>query len=207
MSSLSRPTRVQMSLKPKSVPSLFVRVAVALAVVLLATSGGAGPRLVPAPLRAAIVVKSVGYEKGFASRTDEAVIAVVLGESGEPQADGQAMAAIFAKLVQKTRIAGRATRIVQVVYSGDTAAKLRAAGPDVVYLASGLEGMADEIPTSEGNKQRIVVCSHGSQVSEGCALGVELAGDKPRLVVNLKRASEAGLRFEPALLRLARVVR
>jgi hypothetical protein len=178
---------------------------VALAALLVASIALASPNLVPGPLRAAIVVRAAGYESGFADRSGGAVLAVVVGKSGKSSQDGKAMAAVFSKLLKKTRIAGRQTRVVQVVHESDsnTASKLNDVGAEVVYLASGLEGSAGAV----AKKRRIVVCSHGSQVAKGCALGVELAGDKPRLVVNLKHAKAAGLRFRPALLRLARVVR
>jgi hypothetical protein len=182
---------------------------VAVSASLLCDWGVAGPQLVPAALRGAIIVRSVGYERGFAQRSGKATVAVVLGKSGGSHSDGKAMAAVFTKLLQKTRIAGRPTQVVEVAHGSgaELAARLKKAGAEVVYLANGLESAAGDIPTKEGDMRRIVVCSHGSQVGGGCVLGVELAGDKPRLVLNLKRANAVGLRFQPDLLRLARVVR
>lgn len=194
-----------MYLPHRVTPSLLL----ALSAVLVCTLVFAGLDLVPAPLRGAIVVRAAGYEQGFAKRPGGAVLAVVAGKSGESSEDGKSMAAVFSKLLEKTKIAGRSTRVVQVIHGspGETAANLKSAGAEIVYLANGLESAASSIPAGEGGQQRLVVCSHGSQVGGACVLGVELVGDKPRLVLNLKRANAVGLRFQPELLRLARVVR
>lgn len=188
---------------------LLICLMMAVSALLLSDWGAAGPQLVPAALRGAIIVRSVGYERGFAQRSGKAVIAVVVGKSGGAHSDGKTMAAVFSKLLQKTRIAGRPTQVVEVAHGSgaELAARLKDARAEVVYLANGLESAAGDVPAKEGDMRRIVVCSHGSQVGGSCVLGVELAGDKPRLVLNLKRANAVGLRFQPDLLRLARVVR
>lgn len=179
-------------------------------VLLLCLRASAGPTLVPTPLRAAIIVKAAGYERGFAGRSGKAVLAVVIGTTKEASEDGKAMAASLRKTLEKTNIANRPTSVVEVERDADpvkTADKIRAADAEIVYLSAGLEGIAKDIPTQDEGRQIIVVCSHGSQVEQGCALGVELDGPNPRLVLNLKRSSEVGLRFQPDLLRLARVLR
>ncbi|MBN2194348.1 MAG: YfiR family protein [Polyangiaceae bacterium] len=182
----------------------------AVPLLLLSLRAVAGPTLVPPPLRSAIIVKSAAYERSFAERSGKAVLAVVLDSTNETREDGRVMAAALQKILEKTKIAQRATQVVEVTRDPDptkTAEKIRAAHAEIVYLSAGLEGLAGEIPTQDDMRRIIVVCSHGSQLDRGCVLGVELDGTTPRLVLNLKRASEVGLRFQPDLLRLARVVR
>ena len=41
----------------------------------------------------------------------------------------------------------------------------------------------------------------------GGSSDIPLDGDRPRIVLNMKEANAAGLRFDPGLLRLARIVR
>ena len=179
-----------------------------LLVVCVATSSAAG-QSVPPPLRSAILLKAAGYENGLAQRSGDVVIAVVQGSSGASLQDGKAVAATLIALLKKTRIGGRPGHVVQITHasSDETATKLREQKAEVIYFAAGLEGIAAEVPAKEGSVRRIVACSDGSQVKDGCVLGVELDGEKPRLVVNLKRANAVGLRFQPELLRLARIVR
>jgi hypothetical protein len=99
--------------------------------------------------------------------------------------------------------------VVSVVHEtpAKTLADLHAQKAEIIYVASGLESLVAAIPPSDGEIKRIVVCADGADVAQGCTLGVELDGDKPRLVLNLKQANAAGLRFDAGLLRLARIVR
>lgn len=164
--------------------------------------------LVPAPLRSAIIIRSAGYERNFAQRSGEAVLAVVAGKSGISAEDGRTMAAVFGKLLGEGRIAGRKARVIKVTHEpGKTGEQLRTERAEIVYLSQGLEGLAKELPSQEGGISRIMVCADGGGVEVGCTLGVELDGERPRLVVNLKQANAAGLRFPPEFLRLARIVR
>jgi hypothetical protein len=160
-------------------------------------------------LRAAIIVRSAGYERGFADRAGEAVIAVIHQRSGAGAEDGAAMANFFAKLLKETKVAGRKGRIVQIAHesASATAEQLRVQRAEVVYFAAGLEGSMASIPAREGAISRILVCATGVGTAAGCTLGIELDGDRPRIVLNMKEANAAGLRFDPGLLRLARIVR
>ncbi|MBN1605479.1 MAG: YfiR family protein [Polyangiaceae bacterium] len=178
-----------------------------LAVALLAVSWAAwAGGLVPAALRAAIIVRSAGYERGFSARSGGATLAVVVGKSGGSADDGIAMVRSLGK---GSVIAGRSTRVVQITHesASATAGELRSQRAEIVYFAAGLEGLVKDIPAKEGDMPRILVCASGADVRVGCTLGVELADDKPRIVLNLAQANAAGLRFQPDFLRLARIVR
>jgi hypothetical protein len=178
-----------------------------LAVAVMAVSWAAwAGGLVPAPLRSAIIVRSAGYERGFADRSGTAVLAVVVGKSGASADDGADMARALGK---GATIAGRATRVVQITHESAraTAGELHSQRAEIVYFAAGLEGLVKDIPSQAAGISRILVCANGADVTVGCTLGVELAGEKPRIVLNLAQANAAGLRFQPDFLRLARIVR
>jgi len=132
-------------------------------------------------------------------------LAVVSSKSGASADDGRAMAGALAKANQ---IGGRRTRVVQLTHDpAKTVGELRSHGAEIIYVAEGLEGLVKDIPGQEGGISRIIVCANGADVGVGCTLGVELADDKPRIMLNLKQANAAGLRFQPEFLRLARIVR
>jgi hypothetical protein len=162
--------------------------------------------LVPVPLRSAIVVRSAGYERRFSEQPGGAVLAVIYGKSGTSADDGRAMAHAFARAAS---IGGRSTRVVQIAHESlrNTVDELRGQRAEIVYFAAGLGGLVQDIPSQEGGVSRILVCANGADVAMGCVLGVELDGDKPRIVLNLPQANAAGLRFQPEFLRLARIVR
>ena len=181
------------------------------ALLLVSVSGSAADAEVPAALRAAILIKAGGYERGFAGRSGTAVVAVVLGSSDESKADGTAVAAALESLLKKTKMGNRVGRVVRIAHASqsETNDKLHEINSEFVYIADGLEGIASTIPAKDGDVRRMVACSDGSKVSKGggCVLSVERSGEKSRLVVNLARANSVGLRFPPELLGLARVVR
>ena len=183
--------------------------AFAVASVVALSSVALAGTTVPAALRAAIILRSAGYERGFADRSGEAVIAVVYSKSGPSADDGNAMAEVFSKLVKETKVAGRRGRIVHIVHESvsNTVEQLKSQRAELVYFATGLEGTMASIPARDGAVSRILVCANGAGTAAGCTLGVELDGDRPRIVLNMKEANAAGLRFDPGLLRLARIVR
>jgi hypothetical protein len=169
--------------------------------------GAAGS--VPVPLRSAIIVKSLSYERGFAARDGSAVLAVVAAKSGSSARDGREVAALLTKLLTSSKVAGRKVRVVQLTHesSAKTVSELARQRAEVVYVGAGLESIIKEVPAKESGIARILVCARGADVGHGCTFGVELAGQKPRLVLDLRQANRAGLRFEPAFLKLARIVR
>jgi ABC-type branched-subunit amino acid transport system substrate-binding protein len=183
--------------------------ALAAACVFALSSVALAATTVPPALRAAIILRAAGYERGFADRSGEAVIAVVHSKSGPSADDGNAMAEVFTKLLKETKVAGRKGRIVHVVHESvaNTVEQLKSQRAEVVYFANGLEGTMASVPAREGGVSRILVCATGAGTAAGCTLGVELDGDRPRIVLNMKEANAAGLRFDPGLLRLARIVR
>jgi hypothetical protein len=178
-----------------------------MAVAVLASSWAAwAGGLVPVPLRSAIIIRSAGYERGFAGRSGKAVLAVISGKSGASEDDGRAMAGALAKA---TQIGGRTPSVVQIAHesSTKTVGELQSQRAEIIYVAKGLEGLVKDIPGQADGISRIIVCADGADVGVGCTLGVELADDKPSIVFNLKQANAAGLRFQPEFLRLARIVR
>jgi hypothetical protein len=162
---------------------------------------------IPYDLRGAIIVRSVGYEYGFLRRAGPAVLAVVGGSSGESAEDADAMASVFAKLVEKTPVANRPASVMRVTYESKakTEEVLRAKRVEIVYVARGMSAVIPDIPIHEGPVVRIIVCGDGDDVRRGCALAVARTGNKPQLLLNVKHANAVGLRFDPQLLRLARI--
>jgi hypothetical protein len=119
------------------------------------------------------------------------------------------MAGVFTKLLKETRIAGRRGKVVRIVHEDNakTVEQIRAHRAEMIYFGAGLESVVSQIPVREASISRILVCAAGAEVAQGCTLGVELNGEKPQVVLNMKQVTAAGLRFDPSLLKLARLVR
>ncbi|XXY46091.1 YfiR family protein [Sorangium sp. So ce269] len=189
-------------------PRSSIRLLLALALLTTVSAESHSAPSVPYELRGAIILRSLGYESGFAGRTGTAVLAVVGGESGESAEDASAMAAVLSKLAAKTTVARRQATVLRVKYSSKAQLEeaLRTGGAEVVYVARGMAAAIPDIPPREGAVIRIVVCGDGDDAKRGCAVAVGLAGAKPELLLNVKHANAMGLRFDPQLLRLARIV-
>ncbi|WP_437677797.1 YfiR family protein [Sorangium sp. So ce131] len=194
--------------RSKVPPGAAIRLAAVLSILTASSDDGLAAPAVPYDLRGAILLRSLGYESGFAGRTGAAVLAVVGEASGESAEDANAMAAVLSKLAAKTTVAKRQATVVRVTYSDKAKLQeaLRTSGAEVVYVARGLPSIIPEIPAREGNVVRIVVCGDGDDAKRGCAIAVGLARERPEILLNVKHANAVGLRFDPQLLRLARIV-
>lgn len=176
--------------------------------IMTSSSIGLSAPSIPHDLRGAILLRSIGYEYGFAGRRGPAVIAVVGDSSIDSAEDAAAMTTVFTKLVEKTPVAGRRTTVVRITHDSraKTQEALRALKAEVVYIARGLSSTSLDIPLHQGDLTRIIVCGDVDDVKRGCALAVARVGDKPQLLLNVKHTNAAGLRFNPQLLRLAHIV-
>jgi len=185
--------------------SLLTRtLALALALVGLALPVLGSAAAIPAQLRAAILLRALRYEAGFA-RGRDAVNLVVIGRQSS-SSDAQAMTQNFTQL-GNSDAAGRPVRVTMALVAADTdaAARVTATHAKIVYVAAGSESMLGRLSGLPSGT--IVLCADGASVGSGCVLGVEQAGQQSRLVVDLGRATSAGLTFDARMLRLARVVR
>ncbi len=172
-------------------------------IALLVVSGVARAQGVPPELRAAVLVRALGYERGLRASTGPVRLLVVSDSSG--RMDAGRMSAAFHAFAARTTLGGRRLEVARVEV-GDTAEVLRR-DPQVVYFASGtreatVRRIAAALPSG-----RIVLCGEADLVGHGCVLGVERASNRPRLVIHLTEARKAGLDWDSRLMRLARVVR
>lgn len=177
----------------------------------LAVSAGATPVVradeVPANLRAAILLRALGYERRLASGEGEIRLMVVSPQDGPGREEGTEMARAFHTLARRLRIADRPMRVSFLAAETREGAlrAVRARRADVVYVARGLRlGAEGRALARQGH---LLVCGHPEAIAEGCVIGVELAQGRSRLVVHLPRAHAGRFRFDGRLLRLARVIR
>ncbi len=172
-------------------------VALALGLLCLSSVQHVFAQEVPFTLRAAILLRALQYEKGYASAAEPAKILVV--GTGKSAAEA---AAVADALKQLGASAGRKVNVVK--HDKElTADALKAASPKVVYIATG----SDSSLALARGQAAIVLCGDPRNVGKGCVLSVESAGQSSRLVVDLAEAQRQGLRFDARMLSLARVIR
>ena len=160
-------------------------------------------------IRAAILLRAVAYERGFAGQDGPVTVLVVGGDSGATAADARAITAALTGLSRRVRVAGRPIRVQSVVHrsTANTLAIVRADQADVIYVAPGLSGVVRELGGPLGSAGQMLICADPSEVGRGCLMSVEPNGGSARIVIHLRLALAAGFRFDARLLQLARVIR
>jgi hypothetical protein len=155
---------------------------------------------VPATLRAAILLRSLQYEKSFVTGAGEATLLVLGGAKGDKDAS-EVLAPM--KQLAGSNAAGRGLKIERAAGDG-TADEVQKRAATVVYVATGGEHVLAELAPLKGV---VILCGDPAFVGKGCLLSVESAGSTSRLVIDVAGAEKAGLRFDARMLRLARVIR
>ena len=185
---------VSQSSRLRRLGRLFV---VSLTASILTGAGLVSAQEVPIPLRAAVLLRALAYEKGFANDATPAKI-VVAGT-------GKATAEIAGVTAALTQLAKGGNREIAVVKHEREAVDdtLRSLGADVIYVATG----SNAVLAAARRSDSLVVCGDPHDVGKGCVLSVESAGKSSRLVIDLTEADRKGLRFDARILRLSRVIR
>jgi hypothetical protein len=180
----------------------------ALSLVDRAAPASANAVLVPAPFRAAILLRSLGYERGVISGKGPAVVLVLHGADAASQADAREMASTFTALAGRMTLSERKVelRSHQHASATETIKLLSSVKPAAVYFAAGLETLAAQLASQADQAHWVPMCADGSHLRAGCALAVRPLAAASQLVVDLARAKRAGLSFDPRLLRLAFVL-
>lgn len=161
---------------------------------------------IPAPLRAALVLRAVGYERTINTGRGSLRL-VVVGAAGS--SDAADMQSAFEGLAPRMQVAGRTVVVSRIEHQSvaETLAEIRRTGATIVYVASDVEGVVGSMANVLGSERRLLVCGRPRLVGSGCILSIEPAGGRSRLVIDLARASAQGFEFDSRLVRLSRVVR
>ncbi len=161
---------------------------------------------VPAPLRAALVLRAVGYERTTNTGRGSLRL-VVVGAAGST--DAATMQNAFEGLAPRMQVAGRTVIVSRIEHQSvaETLAEIRRTGAMIVYVASDVEGVVASMANALSSERRLLVCGRPTLVGSGCILSVEPAAGRSRLVIDLARASAQGFEFDSRLIRLSRVVR
>ncbi len=165
---------------------------------------------VPADLQAAILTRTLAYDRALKARAGSAVVIGVLAKAGDKlsAASQEQMLKALAS-VEPRSVHGLPVRIVSASFK-DRAGLLTwfdQEGIDALYVTPGL---GDEVPTLRAACEERKVASLSALrafVEKGLAVAVVAKGDTARLLVNLKAAEAAGMDLDPKLLQLSEVLR
>ncbi len=158
---------------------------------------------VPSELRAAVLVRALGYERAL--RGGDGDIRLVVASDGSGASDADSMMQAFGDFAARSSLGGR--RLVVERADLSNVANVTRQDPHVVYVANGTGAAAARQIAHALPPGRIVVCGDTTLLGQGCVLAVERAASRARLVVHMPSTRRSGVDWDARLLRLARIVR
>jgi hypothetical protein len=170
----------------------------------------ADAQAVPPDLQAAILARTLAYDRALKAKAGAAVVVGVLAKAGDKsslEAQQQMMRALAA--VEPRSVQGLPLKASAAVFKDHAALVgwIEQEGLDAVYVTPGL---ADDLATIKSACEVRQVASLSAVrafVEKGLAMAVVAKGDTARLLVNLKSAEATGMNLDPKLLQLSEVIR
>ncbi|MDQ3264637.1 MAG: YfiR/HmsC family protein [Myxococcota bacterium] len=162
---------------------------------------------VPPKLALLVMLKVLTYDKNLAARGEGDFVVLVATEAGQEAARREALTAT--EELRGATLRTRAVRFRFVAFSSE--ATLRQAVIDhkaeAVLLLPGLTAAGLETAASvAGSLQLYTLSLDPSFVEQSLAVGVTNHAGRPQIVLNLAAARLANASFEPAVLKLARII-
>lgn len=161
---------------------------------------------IPARNQAVLMLRVLLYDRNFDKRMDRdavRVLVVVPAAASGARDSGFEMAAALSQLAQTAVVGGRKI-VVETVSAEGLSAALSKGLVGAVYLAPQLAAPAALIQST----QRAGVLSFAvdrSTIDAGAVVGFALRSERITLLINLRRAKQAGADLDSALLEVAQV--
>jgi len=181
------------------------------ALALLLVSSSASAADLPLNYQAIFLLRILAYDRNLKSRAGDSVNILAVYQDGNDASDSTKSEMIRAvtKIAKDTQVAGLSVRINSVAFS-DVAGLEEAIGnahAAALYLCPGLDGSVGAI--SDLARRRSVLTFTGVEpwVRQALSIGLVARDSKPAVVVNLPASKAEGADLDPALLRLAEVLR
>jgi hypothetical protein len=189
-----------MKLRPSSLGLVFALLA------SLGLPGAAWADEIPARNQAVLMLRVLLYDRNLDKRVDRdalRVLVVVPPVASSARDSGLEMAAVLTQLAQTAVVGGRRI-VVETVSAEGLYAALTKGLVGAVYLAPQLAAPAAVIQST----QRAGVLSFSgdrSAIEAGAVVGFARRSERITLLINLRRAKEAGADLDSALLEVAQV--
>jgi hypothetical protein len=173
---------------------------------LTAESGHADELTVPIALQVDLLDRVVRFERSYAGH-GETPARVVLVTKGDQAASVRAAALASAAIAQIGKLGARRASVATQTFSSPAALRSASGEAAIVYLMPGFtRADLQAIAVTFADSGVLTVGASNGDAESGAALGFELEGSKPRIIVNLRQARAQRLDFSAQFLRLARVI-
>jgi len=181
-----------------------------LAVAVLGMPRLAGADAVPAKNQALLLLRILAYDHNLPNRIDnKTVTIVVVSKGGNTDSEDTAseLVAVIRELAKSTTVANNAINVVRLAYTDKTfdaeITKLKAAE---LYVSPGL---GDAIVNIAGvtQQRKLLTFTGSADYVVTLAVGFSLYEGKPTILVNIPASRAEGADLDPALLRVAKIVK
>jgi hypothetical protein len=175
-------------------------------VFLTAEPAWADELTVPIALQVSLLDRVVRFERSYAGRSDTPALVVVVTKMDEA-ASVRAAALASAAIGQIGSLGARRASVATQTFSSPAALRSASREAAIVYLMPGFSrDDLQAIAATLADSNVLTVGASNGDAENGAALGFELGGSKPRIIVNLRQARAQRLDFSAQFLRLARVI-
>jgi hypothetical protein len=164
---------------------------------------------VPAGLQAQIFIKVLLFDRAYERRAEDGFVVAVLYQEGYRRSflareEFAAAAAHWGEEAPAT--VSFLCSFIDVDKATDLPAALAASGADILYVAP-LRSFDIGRIAAVGRDMRLPSYTGVPEyLDAGLAVSLDLRDDKPRILINLKAAKEAGAEFDSRILSLARII-
>ncbi|HVJ93650.1 MAG TPA: YfiR family protein [Labilithrix sp.] len=162
---------------------------------------------VPARIQASLVAKLLSFDRNLPTRAAGRVKILVLVDPSEGQS--QRVANEFVGELKGHRdIAGMPVEVLVAPYSdpASTAARIRQERISAIYLSVGLSRSAPMLADALKDVGVMTVANESKAVSRGVAIGFELEGGRPKILISLTHAKAQSVALPASVLSLATIV-
>jgi hypothetical protein len=180
---------------------------VLLALLRPVVAAAAEPMPLTPDLQVPLILKVLTYDRHFESKAGRELIIGVVYEQGDPESL-KAASTIIATLL---RFSGKTVKRLPIRYqlvAMDQMARLvPSMGISVLYVAPGNARNLPALTRFSQANHVTTVTGVPSYVRQGVAVGIDVAQDRPQILINLSSSKAEGSEFDASLLRIASVIK
>jgi len=173
-----------------------------LAAALLTIQSPAAP--VPLDVQLPAFLKALSFDRSLAAADSEFTIGVVFDPADRDSESTKDRLLEIHRELTRLRVKGKQVHLVAIPFG--SGASLTAAGAKVLLVAPLSSSSLESLARQSASSDFLTLATDASYVDRGLAIGMEMDGGRPRFVVNLAAAVEAGASFESSFLTLCRIV-
>lgn len=154
-----------------------------------------------------LLLKIMGYDLNFEAKVSRECVILVASEPDQAAARGKLLEAL--KELSKPVVKNRPVRFLAAEFrdEGTLDNEIQKANAKAILVVPGVSaaGVKAVSEVSQDNQIYTLALDPG-MVQGALAIGVESAGGRAQIVINDKASKALGIRFEPSVLKLAKVI-